>query len=41
MALYLKYRPLTFSDLTGQEFIKKTLKAAISEDKTVGAYIFT
>jgi len=41
MALYLKYRPLTFSDLTGQEFIKKTLKTAISEDKTVGAYIFT
>ncbi len=41
MALYLKYRPQTFSDLTGQTFIKTTLKAAISEDKTVWAYIFT
>lgn len=41
MALYLKYRPLDFSSLVGQEFIKRTLKAAVSQDKTVGAYIFT
>lgn len=41
MALYLKYRPLDFSSLVGQDFIKSTLKAAVSQDKTVGAYIFT
>lgn len=41
MALYLTYRPQTFSDLTGQKFIKETLSAAISQDKTVGAYLFT
>ncbi len=41
MALYLKYRPLDFSSLVGQEFIKSTLKAAVAQDKTVGAYIFT
>lgn len=41
MALYLKYRPLDFSSLVGQEFIKTTLKAAVAWDKTVGAYLFT
>ena len=41
MALYLKYRPLDFSSLVGQEFIKTTLKAAVAKDKTVGAYLFT
>jgi len=41
MALYLKYRPQDFSSLVGQEFIKETLKAAINQDKTVGAYMFT
>lgn len=41
MALYLKYRPLDFTSLVGQEFIKTTLKAAVSKDKTVGAYMFT
>ena len=41
MALYLKYRPLDFSSLVGQDFIKSTLKAAVDQDKTVGAYIFT
>jgi len=41
MALYLKYRPLDFSSLVGQDFIKSTLKAAVAQDKTVGAYIFT
>jgi DNA polymerase III gamma/tau subunit len=35
MALYLKYRPLDFSSLVGQEFIKTTLKAAVAHDKTV------
>jgi DNA polymerase III subunit gamma/tau len=41
MALYLKYRPLDFSSLVWQEFIKTTLKAAVAQDKTVGAYLFT
>lgn len=41
MALYLKYRPQTFSDMVGQDFIKKTLKAAVAKEKTVGAYLFT
>ena len=41
MALYLKYRPIDFSSLVWQEFIKSTLRAAVSQDKTVGAYIFT
>jgi len=41
MALYLKYRPQDFSSLVWQEFIKATLKAAVEQDKTVGAYIFT
>lgn len=41
MALYLKYRPLDFSSLVGQEFIKTTLKAAVAQYKTVGAYLFT
>lgn len=41
MALYLKYRPQDFSSLVGQEFIKTTLKAAVSGDKTVWAYLFT
>ncbi|MDD4151716.1 MAG: DNA polymerase III subunit gamma/tau [Candidatus Gracilibacteria bacterium] len=40
MSLYLKYRPKDFSSLVGQEFIKETLKKTISEDKSVGAYIF-
>lgn len=41
MSLYLKYRPQDFKDLVGQGFIKETLQKAISEDKTVGAYLFT
>ncbi len=41
MTLYLKYRPLDFSSLVGQEFTKETLKTAVEQDKTVGAYLFT
>ncbi len=41
MALYLKYRPQDFSSLVGQEFIKTTLKTAVEQNKTVGAYLFT
>lgn len=41
MTLYLKYRPDDFSSLVGQDFIRDTLKAAVSQEKTVGAYVFT
>lgn len=39
MSLYLKYRPQDFSSMMGQKFVKETLKKAISEDKTVWAYL--
>ena len=41
MTLYLKYRPQDFSSLVWQGFIKETLKKAVSEDKTIWAYLFT
>jgi DNA polymerase-3 subunit gamma/tau len=41
MSLYLKYRPQDFESLVGQGFIKDTLKKAIADKKTVGAYLFT
>lgn len=41
MTLYLKYRPQDFSSLVGQTFIKESLQAAVSWDKTVWAYLFT
>lgn len=41
MALYLKYRPQDFVWLVGQTFIKNTLSAAVDQEKTVGAYLFT
>ncbi len=40
MTLYLKYRPVDFDNLVGQDFINSTLKKAIATDKTVGAYLF-
>ncbi len=40
-ALYRKYRPLTFSDVVGQEHITETLKRELAEEKTVHAYLFT
>ncbi len=40
MSLYLKYRPQDFDNLVWQDFINKTLKKAISEKKTVWAYLF-
>lgn len=40
MSLYLKYRPQDFDNLVWQDFINKTLKKAISEDKTIWAYLF-
>ncbi len=40
-ALYRKYRPLTFSDVVGQEQVTKTLKKELLDGKTVHAYLFT
>lgn len=39
MALYLKYRPMDFNSLVGQEFVKETLQKAVETDKTVWAYL--
>lgn len=39
MSLYLKYRPKDFENLVWQDFIKSTIKKAISENKTVWAYL--
>lgn len=41
MTLYLKYRPQDFDSLVWQDFIAQTLKIAISQSKTVWAYLFT
>ncbi len=40
MSLYLKYRPADFKNLVWQSFIKDTLQKAISNDKTIWAYLF-
>ncbi len=40
-SLYRKYRPSTFEDVSGQEFIVKTLKNAILNGKIGHAYLFT
>lgn len=40
MSLYLKYRPADFNSLVWQEFTKQTLQKAISDNKTVWAYLF-
>ncbi len=39
-ALYRKYRPLTFSDVVGQDHIVKTLRAQIAEGNISHAYLF-
>ena len=41
MTLYLKYRPQDFDSLVGQSFIKESLQAAVQNQKTVWAYLFT
>jgi len=41
MTLYLKYRPQDFDSLVGQSFIKESLQAAVQNNKTVWAYLFT
>ncbi len=40
-ALYRKYRPVTFSDVVGQEHITETLKNELAQGKMVHAYLFT
>ena len=40
-ALYRKYRPLTFSEVSGQEHITETLKGEMEAGKISHAYLFT
>ena len=40
LVLYRKYRPRTFSEVVGQEYIVKTLTNAISENMISHAYLF-
>lgn len=40
-ALYRKYRPLTFSEVSGQEHITETLKGELRAGKISHAYLFT
>lgn len=39
-ALFLKYRPQTFSDLVGQDSVRKTLQNALKAEKPAHAYLF-
>ena len=39
-ALYRKYRPKCFDDVVGQDFVIKTLKNSIKNDKISHAYMF-
>jgi len=39
--LYRKYRPMTFSDVTDQEHVKKTIQNQIASDNLAHAYLFT
>jgi len=41
LALYRKYRPQTFADITGQHHIKITLENEIASDRVAHAYLFT
>jgi|GEM_PF-1064362 len=41
MSLFLKYRPQTFSDLVGQEAIRRTLQNALKAERPSHAYLFT
>ena len=40
-ALYRKWRPKTFSDVTGQSHITETLQKQVAEGRTSHAYLFT
>ena len=41
MALYTKYRPKAFSDLVGQESLRKTLQSAVLNNMISHAYLFS
>ncbi len=41
LALYRKYRPQSFSDVSGQSYIVKVLEQAISQNKVSHAYLFS
>ena len=40
VALPLKYRPMTFEDVVGQEHVVKTLRHAIEAKRIANAYLF-
>ncbi|MFW6309389.1 MAG: DNA polymerase III subunit gamma/tau [bacterium] len=40
LTLYRKYRPQQFKDLVGQDYVVKTLKNALKNQRTVHAYLF-
>jgi len=40
VALPLKYRPMTFEDVVGQEHVTRTLRNAISSGRIANAYLF-
>ena len=40
VALPLKYRPMTFEDVVGQEHVVRTLRHAIEADRVANAYLF-
>lgn len=40
-ALYLKWRPLSFDDMVGQEHITRTLRNALKSDRIRHAYLFS
>ena len=40
VALPLKYRPMTFDDVVGQEHVVRTLRHAIESDRIANAYLF-
>jgi DNA polymerase-3 subunit gamma/tau len=41
LALYLKYRPLTFDSVVGQEHVTRTLQNALCQGRIRHAYLFT
>src|SRR5687767_10801307 len=40
-ALYLRWRPLRFEDVVGQEHVTRTLRNAVSLDRLAHAYLLT
>ncbi len=40
-ALYQRARPVTFAELVGQEHVKDVLEAAVKDDRTSHAYLFS